>query len=135
MSTYYQDLSATGSNGTTLNDAPNKDLSATVVVSPVITRSPIRSLVASAGSAVSMVRVLTRTMSTVGSAVSTVTKLIGHIFNALGEAFADFIEQHWGSRPFRITNAERNWSISEGMGGGWSVTSTQGNWSFKVLGD
>ena len=130
--TYFQTLNASGSNSTTLNDAPSKNLKATVTASPVLVRSPIRRLVASAGSTVSILRVVTKTFARAATGIATVSNLIDKIFDAIAEGIADFIERHWGARPFAIVNSQNNWAHSDI--GGWYTVSNE-NWSYTVLGD
>jgi hypothetical protein len=130
--TYYQTLDASGSNSTTLNDAPSKNLTATVTATPVLVRSPIRKLAASAGGTVSILRVATKTFTCAATGIATVTNLVDKIFDVIAEGIASFIERHWGARPFAIVNSQNNWVYSDV--GGWYTVSDE-NWSYTVLGD
>jgi len=130
--TEYITLDASGSNSTTLNDAPSKVLDATVTAPPLVVRSPIRYLAASASSAVSIKRVITKTLSVSGVGIPSFVKLVGHLFNAGATAISTFIEKHWGPRPFAVVRAQNNWVISDNNQ--WLVISTN-NWTETILGD
>ena len=130
--TEYITLDASGSNSTTLNDAPSKVLDATVTTTPVVVRSPTRYLAASASSAVSILTSSMKVLSVVAVGVSTVVKLVGHKFSVARSAIASYIERHWGPRPFAVAKAQNNWVIAETNQ--WRVISTN-NWTETVLGD
>ena len=148
--TEFITLDASGSNSTTLNDAPSKKLSASVTASPSLVRSPIRVLAASAGSAVSIKRAatvvrlvtttcvstfsrtLTKKFTVVALGVTSVRKLVAHIFDSIGAAVTNFLEKHWGPRPFAVVNAENNWIFTQTQQ--WTTVSSN-NWSITVLGD
>ena len=148
--TEYITLDASGSNSTTLNDAPNKVLGTTVTAIPLAVRQPNPVLVASAGSAVSILRApvkvllavatgtasiftsASKTLSVVAVGIPTLVKLVGHKFSTVGTAVMDFIEKHWGPRPFAVANAENNWLFTQTQQ--WTTVSSN-NWTFTVLRD